>query len=244
MTTAQSNSRILTISISLILVGFGVWGWEQLNNPQHFPIRHVTVWATYAHISPQSLRQLIEPEASKGLFGASLRRINQQLKAALPWVDSVALSRSWPSTLEIILSEKQAVAGWHKGWLFSKQGVLFNDNSASPDATLAALPQLDSTPEQADNLFQVFQTIDALLAQQPITLKTLSIDTFNELTIETRQGFTIHVGSGGSHLERSMASLKRFLKAYPALIKQHPTSTLKQVDLRYPNGFSVELASH
>ena len=247
--------------LGALLIGACLWGWVKLQDPHSFPVRHIKIRAYYYHITPNQLRDKLKIYNKSGFFGVSLNKIKQTLLQTLPWVESVSITRQWPDTLNLKLTEKVAVASWRNGRLYSEKGELFQPRGSH--AISDKLPHLDGPNNQAaGRLFDLYKELHALLALQDLSVKQLTQDKRGSIVLvcypndraaqpqqpatgrddphhrkkRSRGAMTVYLGQKKAD---ALARLARFLRHYPSLLAQHKGRQLRRVDLRYPNGFSV-----
>jgi len=131
--------------VLVVLLGAGGWvvGWTGL-----LAVRTVTVTGVLALPAAEVLAAAAVPR------GEPLARVDTGAVAgrvgAIPGVARVAVSRAWPSTLRIAVTERRGVAVvalQGAPWLVDSGGVVFQRLAAAP----AGLPRLDVPGAGRDN---------------------------------------------------------------------------------------------
>jgi hypothetical protein len=64
---------LLIIKIALVasVIVAMAWGWQQLKDPENFPISHIKVQASYAHTDQTTLATALTPYVNQGFFRLS-----------------------------------------------------------------------------------------------------------------------------------------------------------------------------
>jgi cell division protein FtsQ len=110
-------------------------------------VRHVTVTGVRA-LSADQVRSAAGVPAGRPLVRVDTGAVADHVRA-LPGVERVAVTRSWPGTLRITVTERHGVAVVrHAGayWLVDREGVVFQRLAARPK-----LPLLDLTDVGRDS---------------------------------------------------------------------------------------------
>ncbi len=167
---SRGRRRLRRINVVLALVCAVVWTLVVVRSPL-LDVDRVAVAGTEA-TDPAAVRAAAgidpgDPMASADLDGAR-RRV-----AALPWVDEVRVTRSWPATVQITVTERVAVAAASHpdGWaLVDRRGRVL---ATAPDAPadLVVLEGERSTPV-GDRLPAGDRAVLAAVAALPATLGT------------------------------------------------------------------------
>ncbi|HEX5494608.1 MAG TPA: FtsQ-type POTRA domain-containing protein, partial [Mycobacteriales bacterium] len=141
--------------------------------------------------------------AGRRALGRPLARVDtaalRRLLEAIPGVASARVRRSWPSTLSLVVTERQALATVSRNgsvWLLDRQGVRFRRVSRAP----GGLPRLEPTssnpndPATRASLAAVRALPDALRAR----VRSVSAPTPESVRLVLRDGRTVRWG-GADH---------------------------------------------
>jgi len=229
----RSGGRIaLLVELALIaavigvVLGMGRW----LDDPEHFPVRVGHVEGEFAHLDGKDLEDRVNRHLTGSFFGVDLEEIYGAV-GDLPWVKSVALRREWPDTLWIEIEEQEPVAHWRGDALLNTEAQVFRPETL--DDGLDGLPVLSGPEGRAAAVWQRFRRYREMVA--PVGLEVTSVKE------DVRRAVTVYLANG-THLRLGRKAqaerLGRFVKAYPEALAGR-IERVKQVDLRYPNGFSV-----
>jgi cell division protein FtsQ len=219
----------------LLMVGalaMGIfWGWRYLINPSHFPIRVVKLQATYTHIDPRQLQQIIVPFVSRGFFGLNEARLQQSLLSKLPWINKAELQRIWPDIVVIRITEYHPAAHWVSDKLIDVNGKLFSVPEAS---RLQNLPLLNGPAAYQKQIWDLYLAMSKSLL--PLRLR------IQKLEMDNRQAYSLVLNNGAQVLlgrREPLPRLQRFVKVYPKIFT--PTrAQAERIDLRYQNGLTVK----
>lgn len=224
---------ILPMLMLGLLISFSVWVWLRIHSPTTLPFKTVKIIAPVHHIQPMQLQNQITRHVHGGFFSLDIGTLKRSVHA-LPWVDSVSVRRVWPSTLVVRITERQPVARWNDDQLITQAGVVFRPD---PKTIQASLPQLVG-PDSAQKTMLVHYQRFA----NTLSLRTLSIQ---KMVLTKRLAWSLTL-SNGIRLLLGRNDIEnrfnRFVRLYPSVIGKK-FSSVKVIDLRYPNGFAVQLKS-
>jgi cell division protein FtsQ len=175
----------------------------------------------------------VEAAAADALRGGFLSLDLAQLRAsvaALDWVDSVQVSRSWPDVIRVRITEHQAAASWGETGLLNVRGELFTTNARHP---YAELPRLSGPPGSEQQVARLYLAVRGRLADAHLSLAALNMDARGAVAIVLDGGQRIRLG----HRDID-ARLERFFTVVaPTLASEF--ERVEYVDLRYTNGFAI-----
>ncbi|XZG70616.1 cell division protein FtsQ/DivIB [Chitinibacteraceae bacterium HSL-7] len=203
-----------------------------VNSPL-FPVKKVKVDGELTRVTQEQLQYVIANELKGTFFTLPLDQTREAFEK-LPWVREVSVRRRWPDRLEVTIEEHVAIARWGDTALVNSYGERFE--AASNDA-LPVLYGPAGTEKQMVKGLTVLQQELAPISKQPLKLW---LSPRRAWRAELNDGVTLQIGRNDA-IER----VRRFVQAYPnslALIAQ--SQPYRSVDLRYPNGFAVQLPSY
>ncbi len=160
----------------------------------------------------------------------------KQLLERQPWVNEVAIRRSWPDRLQVKVREQRPVARWGEQGLVNEQGVIFSpaDQFAKQyQAEFAALPQLSGPENRSLSLMAQYRDFNQLLRPLGISLTGLEMEARGAWTLQLSNGIRLIVGRG-----QAIDKLKRFGQVYGTVLKRY-AERIEQIDVRYTNGLAV-----
>lgn len=201
-----------------------------VRKPDFLPIQSIKIEGELHHISRHNIEQAILPYVlSSGFFSVDVMGVRNRLQT-LPWVSMVSVSRIWPNSLVVQISEHVAVAKWDSNYLINATGSIFNPE---PSSFPSGLPNLEGPSGQQSFLLQQYKTMNTVLAPIGLQVVNLRLSNRRAWEIQLNNGMVLLLGRVNP-LER----LQRFVKVYRQLFGGRDVLAEK-VDLRYPSGFAV-----
>lgn len=181
------------------------------------------------HVQPQAVQNAVRAALGSGFFSTQVGKV-QRAVAALPWVASASVRRSWPHTLYVDITEEQPLVRWNGDGLMDAQGRVFVH---SDDAAWNSLPILNGPQGSEQDVLAEYHSFEALLAGRSLVLRQLTVDARGDASLQLANGLEVRLGRDNAELR-----LERFISvALPTLTSQ--LANIAYVDMRYPNGFAV-----
>jgi len=194
------------------------------------PITRVTVIGRLQHVSPLQVEQVVRAHLGHaGFVTVNLGAISQGL-AALPWVASAAVQRSWPHALTVEVVEQTAVARWNGAGLVNALGVLFLPDAQVAPPQLALLAGPTGSQQEVTARYLAMQ---GRVTEAGLRLTTLSLDARGAWNFTLADGVLVRLGR--EHVDQRFG---RFMLAAARLVRARATD-IAYVDMRYGNGFAV-----
>lgn len=224
--------------IIAILCIFSAIGWVLFKSiaqeKVRFPIRQVIIEGEYWQVPQADLEKIIAPYTERGYFFANLFSLQRKLKDDEPWIQSSAVSRQWPDTIRIILSQKTAVATLNNNALVTQDGQVFSPpvSTFPPD-----LPVLLGPKEKAAELLKQYQVFTSAADSVNLSIIQLELSSEGNWSVKLSNKIVVMLGE-----DDILARFKRFTKVYEQVfVPQHrePSS----VDMRYSHGMAVNWKS-
>lgn len=215
-----------------MLAGLGWLVWERmpsLGPGPWFPINYVRVEGGIENLDTTKLQQALRPAINGGYFSQDMGEIERAVRS-FAWVDKVRLTKVWPDTLAIDITEQKAVARWGDRALLNPEGMRF-----TPDGIdgFSHLPVIYGPTGMEAYLLEVLKNLNDKLASKGVAVASLDLSKRRAWIIKLDNGLELHFGR-----QEPLDLLERFLGQVPKL-GVGSFSRLKKVDLRYPNGFAV-----
>jgi len=193
------------------------------------PIRYIRVEDVFQYLSKDEIKTALQPLVTTRFFDADMQAI-QKTVAILPWVKTVAVTRSWPDTIDIKVEEKIAYVRWGENALMTEQGEIFTPLNISEFKSLILLT---GPKDQQLKVLEIMKGVMTVLADRSVTLSEFEINNRWSWKIKLTTGLEILLGR-----DNQLKKLQRFLKTLN-LLKQEQIQAMAVVDLRYPNGYAV-----
>lgn len=228
--------RLLQASVFLACFFVLGYGGMWLRDPAHFPITSVNLIGEREHIPLEAIKQIILPEAESGFFRLEVAVLQQQLMA-LPWMKRVAVRRIWPDRLVIQFEEYRPISRWGDDGLISQEGKVFYPDHY--DARLFVhLPQLKGPSEHEQQVWDMLQTMNKLLAPDHLTIQYLELAPRGAWQCRLSNGIKVILGT-----EHVLERFKEFLICYQNTLHVR-SEEIAYADLRYTSGMALGWKRH
>jgi cell division protein FtsQ len=212
--------------IACVFIGSVAWRYS---DRWLFPIKHIELKGEFAKVDPLALQGVLSHYAAGSLLFFSASELQERLQD-LPWVDQVMIHRHWPTTLEVVLTQKQPAIRFGDNQLLSVKGDLF---SVPTMTGVENLPIIVGPDNRAFQLWQTFNQMNGILAPYHLSLWRLEVSPRMAYILVLNNGVTLYLGSTNV-LER----LGVFAKVYEKNLKAK-SAQLQYADLRYTSGMAV-----
>lgn len=227
---------LMLAAAAALLAGAAVW----LLRVPSLPVRQVVFANELAHIRRLEIEQVLPATLRGNFFSINLETVRVSLEQ-LPWIRKVEVRRIWPARLEIRVEEHRPVARWGeaRGELVNSYGEVFSALAAEEE--IGRLPLLFGPPGTAKEVlmrYSEFAGVVRPLGEKPGQL-LLSPRLAWQLKLE--HGMLVDLGREQAKAPLGVR-LQRFVEVYPEAVATRAVQPTV-VDLRYPNGFAMRVAS-
>lgn len=225
MDLSSLKGPLSALVAGLVIVGALVAGLVWLDQP----IRSVVLEGAFESVSREAVEDAVVPAISGGLLTVDIDRLRSSV-ATIPWVDRVQISRRWPATLQVEISEQVAAARWGDGLLLNTRGELFDPAGRDPGRRL---PQLAGPEGSHPLVVQRYLSVRGDLAQRGLAVRAISVDERRAWSLTLSDGREVRLGRS-----ETRDRLDRLVQVVLPILaeEQRPAS---YIDLRYTNGFAV-----
>ena len=234
-----------TAGVFALVVVTGVFGWQS----RHFefgtflPIERVSIEGNFKNLATSTMQAQVVSVLKGGYFTVNLEAIRDAL-LQMPWVDNVSVRRDWPPSLDIHVTEKQAVAYWGKDSLISDKGELF---TPQPLSHQMLLPQLDGPEQLHREVWQFAAEVSSELIKLGMHTEKVSLNDRRAWRVfvvrdgvnDLQSNHLIEINFGSTDTEKR---LHRFLRVF-AMSNAPSLKDIQVIDMRYPNGFALRSRS-
>ena len=148
----------------------------------------------------------------------------------MPWVSRAQAQRIWPGRIRVTLEERTPLAAWNERDTLSVQGEVY------PAQPAPELPKVEAPDGMEGTVAQRYVEFAAILAAKGWTIARIHVDRRSAWQLTLNDGLVIDLGQ-----EQLTERLHRFNRFYSAA--EGVSGSLKQVDMRYPNGFSARIGA-
>ena len=231
-------ARVLTWG-ALGLLAYGAASWVVAQ--PWFALRSIEVKTPVAHVTEAQIRLVAERQVRGTFFTVDLEGVRNSLEK-LPWVREARVERRWPDTLVVSLTEHVPLARWNDNALINQAGEVF------VAAVSTHLPRLSGPEDSSAEVVAAYRRHRAVLAPLGMTIDELRLSPRRAWRLRLTNGMQLALGR-----EQADARLARFIAVYPRLFGAQPATqalaaaaasapiTPATVDLRYPDGFAVQM---
>jgi cell division protein FtsQ len=192
-----------------------------------FALHRIDVRGELHHVQEPGIKLI----AARGVRGNFFTVDLDEVRAAfekLPWVREARVSRYWPDTLIVELTEHTPLARWNGNALLSTEGIVFNASTA------ARLPSLSGFEGSGEEVAEAYRRYSKTLAPAGMQIHELSFSARRAWRLKTEQGLEIALG----RIEPDIR-LERFARLYGRIVERLGAAP-SYVDLRYADGFAVK----
>jgi cell division protein FtsQ len=234
--TSRRKPKRLPVRLFLIPAAVAaVWlAWPHINVDTSrirnaLPVEYVRVEGSLWNLDPEEFRTVVMPHAQTGYFMLDLKVVEAAV-STLAWVDHVEAARIWPDTVVLRVVEQQPVARWGEHGLLNVRGASFTPANA---AAFTRLPQLAGPPGREKEVLGMMRALNLKLKARQLRVETLRLSKRLAWEAQLEGGMEIVYGN-----QDPLAATDRLLALLPQLGEERIAS-IRKLDLRYPNGFSV-----
>ena len=205
----RGKSRLLlSFTLIILLISVALWGFHELMDPAVLPIRSVKITGDFSNVDRGSLQKIVTSYTGKGFLGADVSGLKESLQK-LPWVYTVSISRVWPDTLQINVTEQMPAAKWGDKALLNSVGELFDPGIVQvPD-----LPQLQGPFGEQNLVYHNFREMSDLIATLGLKIKWLELAARHAWRLQLSNGLIVILGR-----DDPLARLNQFVKIFPQLL--------------------------
>lgn len=218
-------NALMAVSVFAVLYGAAYYA---VHLPGLFPLHSVRLSAAPQRVDTPEVLQAVRNEVHGNLFTVDIERLRAALEK-LPWVRSVNIRREFPNRLTVQLEEHQSLARWNNAALVNQQGEVFVAESEQ------VLPSFIGQEGYSKEVTQQYAQFTRQLAGLNLQVAQLAQSPRHAWQLHLSNGMVLELGS-----EDMQQRLDRFVSVYPYSLAGMQGS-VKYVDLRYRNGFAVQL---
>lgn len=231
----EERAPLLQRPLVLLLLGalavavVFVSGWVALAATQRHAVARIQIEGRFARLQIADVEAAVRPLADRSFGDLDLLGIRAAVEA-LPWTASASVERVWPGTLRVRVTERKPLARWNEAALLDSEARAF---TPLDEELPAALPLLAGPPGSEIAVSAMYASLAGRLRGTVFALQGLAQDARGEWTASTAAGVDLRFGRDDpqTKLDVLLGPAERVL--------QNRMSEVKDVDLRYTNGFSV-----
>lgn len=213
----------------LLAIAFGT---DRLLRSDNFPVRNVRFEGEFKHVTQQELQAVVMSVVHGNFFLLNLDAVKARVES-LPWVYKASVRRQWPQDVYVRFTEQQLAAYWGEGAFLNQAGDVVR---VKADDLPVEFPRLEGPEGTGAQVLEHYKSLGRILAAAGLKLERITLTPRRTWRLGLSNGMAIVLDR-----EQPERKLERFARVYVqsfALL----ASDIRQVDLRYANGFSVEQA--
>ena len=240
--------KTLPVVVGVVVLAYLSLMIKKIEVSTVLPIAGVEIKGELAFINKDEIRSIVEDNISGGFITVDLNRV-REIVSQQPWIENVSLRRRWPDILEVFVEERKPIAFWNDDGYISENGYVFKPESIDKKLNL---PDLDGPDGQHNNVWKFMNVLYKEMSLLNYTVTSLELDERRawQLKIEknvglgdeeTRSGISVRLGRFDTEKR-----LRRFVRVLPELAakKEFVDNNINVIDMRYPNGFAVQMATN
>ena len=214
------------IAMLLAVVGrAGFWFFEA----ETMPVRSVLIQGKMMNVSKDEIRQVVIPHVEGGFLRVDISVLRSAIEA-MPWVYHASVRRKWPASLQVQITEQQAVARWGDDGLINQEGGVFK---AKAEGAQLDLPLLNGPEKSEKAVVRRYAEMQQLLKPLGLGVQNLNLNQRRAWQLTLNNGVTLLLGR-----KEGYQRMLRFVGVYPRVMADR-IGQARQIDLRYTNGFAV-----
>ena len=240
--------KTLPVVVGVVVLAYLALMIKNIEVSTVLPIAGIEVKGELAFMNKDEIRSIVEDNISGGFITVDLNRV-REIVSQQPWIENVSLRRRWPDILEVFVEERKPIAFWNDDGYISENGHVFKPKSIDKKLNL---PDLDGPDGQHNNVWKFMNVLYKEMSLLNYTVTSLELDERRawQLKIEKNIGLGdeeirsgISVRLGRFETEKR---LRRFVRVLPELAaeKEFADNNINVIDMRYPNGFAVQMATN
>ncbi len=202
---------------------------EQINGYINKPIRVVQMANPLQRANEHSVRAALAAHLDGGFFALDVQAIKEQLEAN-PWVEKAVITRIWPDTLSVAITEEIAIARWGDKRLLNQYGESFAPELQEDDQTL---PLLNGPEGMERKVMEQYQVFSQMLSDTGLRVREIELSERGSWTLRMDNDLSVSIGRSNV-----MERVQRFVKFYQHHLNEQVAS-VAAIDLRYNNGISI-----
>jgi cell division protein FtsQ len=226
----QLNIRRLVWPLLLAVIVAAGWQLSAYVPDEMMPIDNVQIEGAFVHLSRDDIRQQLMQALKGDYFTADIEAVRASL-LLLPWVQDASIRRKWPSSLQIRIVERRAIAYWSDDSLLSDQGELFTPKQISGDLQIPAIIGPEGLHHK---VWDFLVALDTKLSGLGLDVNRLVLDERRSWSMLLSNGVELQLGRNDT--ERR---IQRFIKVF-SMQNAPNIDDINYIDLRYPNGFAMK----
>lgn len=239
----KTIAKALPVFFGVAAVFYATQMLKDVELPVVLPVNDVQVKGELRFLDKKDISSTVRNNISGGYFTVDLKHVREILLLD-PWVKEVSLRRQWPAGISVYVEEKKPVAYWNDEGYISATGDVFKPVLVNKQLNL---PELNGPEGQHKNVWSFMNVLYQEMMALNFEIKRLQLDDRRawQIAIVSNAARNIDAGInvklGRFDTEKRMQRFVRILPALTAEMKNEGKN-IKVIDMRYPNGFAVQMS--
>jgi len=197
------------------------------------PIESITIDGPFQRVTALQIEAAVSAQLADGFLSADLGEMQKRI-ARLAWIDRASVSRRWPATIEIQVSEQVPAARWGDDGLLNTRGELFVTDARHVPAEL---PILHGPADRSAEVARTYLELRDRLVPMGLDLRQVNMDARGAWMFLLQNGVKVRLG------RRDVEDrLDLFLDVVANFVSSREAD-VSFVDMRYSNGFTIGWAN-
>ncbi len=220
---------LLRAMIFIASAGLLAWFINFLQQPGTLPINKIHALGSFNMVDEKMLREVVARTVAGGYFTVNVEEVQTAVEA-LPWVYKASVSRVWPDTISISVTEQKALAEWRGGGVVNQQGEIFKPLEFRKPVQL---PEFDGPAGMERNMTEFYRVAKQIVEPLGLSITRLKMDSRRAYRLTLNNGIQVLLGREHIH-----DRLKRFSRVYKKVLVTR-AEEIARVDTRYSNGLAI-----
>jgi cell division protein FtsQ len=245
---------VLIGGVAVVYLGLLV---KDVEAPSVLPVNEIQIKGELYFVDKKEIEAMVKSNISGDYFTIDLNNIRDILIQE-PWIKSVSLRRQWPASLTVFIEEQRPVAYWNDDGYINESGNVFKPVVIDKKLNI---PKLNGPEGQHNSVWKFMNVLYQETALLNYEVVRLDLDDRRawQLVIASNQG-SENPGAEVSRIDIKLGRfdtekrMQRFIRILPALTIEYGLAKnkktkdgivenkIKVIDMRYPNGFAVQMA--
>jgi len=233
----RAGKAVIRSSLGLIAIGalvlIGIQGHAFYQSM--WPVKKISIQNEVQYIDKSELSALVSEQIEEGMWAIDLESLQKELKD-VSWVKNIEIRKVWPDQLILIVEEHQPVVKFGSE-ILTNSGTKIS--IVKEQDWMKTLPVVEinkvnqRTAEELKSIWSEYRLIKRQFELVELNLELLKIDEINNWNLYFEDGLTINLGR-----KHHKSRVERLVSVFDEIESK---KLINQIDLRYDNGFAVEL---
>jgi len=227
-------AALWALAAGAVVVALGVW----VARHPLWTLQAITLHGDLTHQNAVTVRALVVPHLRGTFLTLDLAEARARFEA-LPWVREAVVEREFPNRLRVTLREHEPLAWWGEaggGRLVSVRGEVFEADPDDPAADQWSV--LYGPAGEAEAVVAMYRRLSPLVERLGRDVGRLELSGRGSWRLTLDSGAPIELGRGEAEV---VERLQRFATTQAALRARYGARDIVSADLRYPNGYALQL---